>query len=201
MTTTASKKKTSQVSDLITMGIFIALFIALMFVGGMAMGALPIIMIIMPLLMGLFGGLIFTVMLGKVQRSGAFLISSVILGVGLIGMAPGGSMCYMTIIGGVLAEILYRVLGKKSFKAMSVAYSVYMLCFAVGLYMPFVWMKEAYLAQYAGKDSLAVAEMGTSFINLPVMVGLCVATVVVAVLGCFWGKRLTQKQFTRAGIV
>ncbi len=200
-TVEATRKKNSQVSDLITMGIFIALFVALMFIGGMLMGALPILMILMPMIMSLFGGLIFTVILGKVQRRGAFVISAVILGPGLIGMAPGGSMAYMTIIGGVLAEVLYSALGRKSFKSIVVAFSVYMLCFAIGEYMPFVWMKEAYLAMYSDNAALAVAEMGTNLLNPAVMVGLCVVTVICAILGCLWGRRLSRTQFEKAGIV
>lgn len=81
------------------------------------------------------------------------------------------------------------------------AFSVYMLCFAIGEYMPFVWMKEAYLAIYSDNAALAVAEMGTSPLNPAVMVGLCIATVICAILGCLWGRRLSRTQFEKAGIV
>ena len=109
-----ARASAARVREAVTMGVFIALFIALLFLCGMLMGAMPLIMVALPLILGVLGGLIFTVLLGKVQRSGAFLISSVIVGLFLITMAPGGTMCYMTILGGVAAEFVYARLGRRT---------------------------------------------------------------------------------------
>ena len=191
----------ARVREAVTMGVFIALFIALLFLCGMLMGAMPLIMVALPLILGVLGGLIFTVLLGKVQRSGAFLISSVIVGLFLITMAPGGTMCYMTILGGVAAEFVYARLGRRSFRSMTAACSIYMLCFAIGEYVPFVWMKQAYLDQYAGNAALEVARAGTRMLNPATMAGLCLGAVIASAAGCWWGRALTRRQFKRAGIV
>ncbi len=196
-----TSSKNTKIRDVVTMGIFIALFVAVLAIAGIAMALLPLIMILLPIILGVLGGLIFSVLLGKVQRPGAFLISSVLIGLFLITMAPGGTMCYWTIIGGVLAEIIYSKLGRRSFRSMYIAYAVYMLCFAIGEYIPFVWMKQAYLDLYANQSSLEVARLGTEVMNPPMFILLCVATVIAAIAGCFWGRALTRKQFARAGIV
>ena len=194
-------RRNSPVRDAVTIGIFIALYIVLFFICGMTMGAIPLIMVLLPVIFGIFGGLIFMVLLGKVQRSGAFLISSVIVGLFLITMAPGGTMCYMTILGGVAAEFVYARLGRRSFRSMTAACSIYMLCFAIGEYVPFVWMKQAYLDQYAGNAALEVARAGTRMLNPATMAGLCLGAVIASAAGCWWGRALTRRQFKRAGIV
>ncbi|SER70270.1 MptD family putative ECF transporter S component [Corynebacterium cystitidis] len=194
-------RKDTTVRDLVTMGIFIALFLALMVTFGMLMAFLPIIMILLPLLMGILGGVIFSILLAKVQRPGSFLISSVILGLFLITMAPGAIMCYMTIIGGVLAEIIYWKFGRTSFNAMWISYAVYMVFFGLGVYVPFIWMKQAYLDLYADSEALEVARLGTEVIHPVLMIVLLIGTIFCCWLGFRWGKSLTKKQFAKAGIV
>lgn len=195
------QRKNSTVRDLVTMGIFIALYVLLFTFCGMFMAVAPIIMVLLPAIFGLFGGVIFTVLLGKVQRPGAFLFTGLLIGVFMIQMAPAGIMCWMTILGGVLGEIIYNVMGRKSFRSMTVAYSVFIFCFSIGEYVPFVWMKDAYLALYAGQASEAVARQGTQMLNPLIMVIFIMLGLVASVAGCYWGRAMTSKQFKRAGIL
>ena len=197
----AVQRKNSKVRDYVTMGVFIALYIVLFMFCGMIMAAVPLIMVLLPVVFGLFGGLVFTVLLGKVQRPGAFLITGLILGLCLITMAPGGTMCYMTILGGAVAEIIHSRLGRRSFRSMTLAYSAFILLYSIGEYIPFVWMKQDYLDLYADNATLEVARVGTDLLNPLTMVLFCAAGVAAAIAGCFWGRALTRKQFKRAGIV
>lgn len=196
-----SQRRSSPVRDYVTMGVFIALYIVLFMFCGMVMAAMPIIMVLLPVIFGLAGGLIFTVLLAKVQRPGAFLVTGLILGACLITMAPGGSMCYMTILGGVVAEFIHSRLGRRSFAAMTVSYSAFIACYAIGEYIPFVWMKQAYLDQYADNAALEVARVGTELLNPLMMALFTVLGIAAAVAGCLWGRALMRKQFSRAGIV
>ena len=107
----------------------------------------------------------------------------------------------MTILGGVAAEFVYARLGRRSFRSMTAACSIYMLCFAIGEYVPCVWMKQAYLDQYAGNAALEVARAGTRMLNPATMAGLCLGAVIASAAGCWWGRALTRRQFKRAGIV
>ena len=193
--------RNSPVRDAVTIGIFIALYIVLFFICGMTMGAIPLIMVLLPVIFGIFGGLIFMVLLGKVQRTGIFLITGVIIGLMMISMAPGGVMCYMTIAGGLVAEVIYWLMGHKSFVSMTVAYTAFVTLFAIGEYIPFVWMKDAYLELYANNPTLDVAKVGLDMLNPATMVMYCLLAVVACVAGCFWGRALTRRQFSRAGIV
>ncbi|ALJ19700.1 MptD family putative ECF transporter S component [Microbacterium sp. No. 7] len=190
------------VRDLVTMGVFIALFMVLFFIGGM-LSFFPIMMIVLPVYMGLFGAVIFTVLLGKVQRPGAFLIASILVGLILFRDAPGGITTICTIVGGLVAEILYGVLGRRTFSSMVISYSVFALGYALGTLIPFVWMREAYLELYADRDATVadIAREGTEMMNPVLLIVLCAATVIAAIAGCYWGRAMTRKQFTRAGVV
>ncbi|MDO5093878.1 MAG: MptD family putative ECF transporter S component [Propionibacteriaceae bacterium] len=195
------QRKSSLVRDAVTIGIFVALYIVLFFICGTTMGAIPLIMVLLPVIFGIFGGLIFTVLLGKVQRAGIFLITGVIIGVMMISMAPGGIMCYMTIAGGVVAEVIYWLMGRKSFASMVTAYTAFVTLFAIGEYIPFIWMKDAYLKLYENSPTLDVAKAGMDMLNPTTMVIYCLLAVVACIVGCFWGRALTRKQFARAGII
>lgn len=197
----AVQRKNSKVRDYVTMGVFIALYIVLFMFCGMIMAAVPIIMVLLPVIFGLFGGLIFTVLLGKVQRPGSFLITGLVLGLCLITMAPGGSMCYMTILGGIIGELIHSRLGRRSFRSMTLAYSAFIACYSIGEYIPFVWMKDAYLELYANNPTLDVAKVGMDMLNPATMAMYCLLAIVACVAGCFWGRALTRRQFSRAGIV
>ena len=198
---TTTRRPNSAVRDYVTMGVFIALYIVLFMFCGMIMAAVPLIMVLLPVVFGLFGGLVFTVLLGKVQRPGAFLITGLILGLCLITMAPGGTMCYMTILGGAVAEIIHSRLGRRSFRSMTLAYNAFILLYSIGEYIPFVWMKEAYLELYANNPTLDVAKVGMDMLNPATMAMYCLLAIVACVAGCFWGRALTRRQFSRAGIV
>ena len=167
----------------------------------MTMGAIPLIMVLLPVIFGIFGGLIFMVLLGKVQRTGIFLITGLIIGLMMISMAPGGVMCYMTIAGGVVAEVIYWLMGHKSFASMTAAYTAFVTFFALGEYIPFVWMKDAYLELYANNPTLDVAKVGMDMLNPATMAISCLLALLACVAGCFWARALTRRQFSRAGIV
>lgn len=194
-------KKNSLVRDAVTIGIFLALYIVLFMLCGFTMGAVPLIMILLPLIFGVFGGVIFMVLLSKVQRTGIFLITGLVIGAFMINMAPAAIMCWMTILGGIVGEVAYNLLGKKTFKGMLVGYTLFIMLFALGEYIPFIWMRDAYLRLYEGMPTISVLEAGLEMMNPMVMVLLLAGTVICCVIGCLWGRAMTKKQFSRAGIV
>jgi|GEM_PF-375617 hypothetical protein len=194
-------RKNSLVRDSITIGIFVALYFVLFFICGMTMGTVPLIMVLLPVIFGVFGDLIFMVLLGKVQRTGIFLITGLLVGLAMFSMAPGGIMGYMTIAGGVAGEVIYWLMGHKSFISMTAAYTAFVTLFAIGEYIPFIWMQEAYLKLYENNPTLDVAKAGMEILNPTTMAIFCALTIAACIIGCLWGRALTRKQFSRAGIV
>ena len=69
------------------------------------------------------------VMLSKLTISGGIIVSSTLLGICLYTMAPYGMMFFCTLIGGVIGEVLYTLIGRRTLKASMVGSS----CAIVGL--------------------------------------------------------------------
>lgn len=200
-TASRTARRPSPVRDAVTTGIFLALYIILFFVSGMTMGAVPLVMVALPMIFGAFGGLIFMVLLGKVQRAGIFLITGAVIGLLMITMAPAGIMCWMTILGGIVGELVYGWLGRRTFRGMTAGYTAFITIFALGEYIPFIWMREAYLELYAGQTTVSVVEEGLRIMTPTTMAVLLVLTAACCLLGCWWGRAMTRRQFARAGIV
>nr|NSL49364.1 MptD family putative ECF transporter S component [Dendrosporobacter quercicolus DSM 1736] len=188
---------------LITIGIFNALFIGICLLLGFTIGLVPVILVLMPILLAIPGGIIFMLMIAKAPLHGIFIISGALLGLVMLNMAPAGVFGLSIFAGGVLAEGVFRLLGRKSFAAAATGFACYMLGFAVGEGFPLTFMKEAYLAQQApnGSEQLAVLQGCLDLMNPAMFALICLLTVVSAYLGSLWGRRLIQSHFSKAGIV
>lgn len=194
-------RKNSPARDAATIDILIALYIMLFFICGMIMGAILLIMVLPPMIFGIFSDLIFMVLLDKVQHTGIFLIMDLIIGLMVIFMASGGVMCYMMIAGGVVVEVIYWLMGHKSFASMTAAYTAFVTFFALGEYILSVWIGGAYLELYANSPTLNMTEVGMDVLNPATMTMYYLLAIVVCVAGRFWSRALTHGQFFRVGMV
>ena len=71
---------------------------------------------------------------------------------------------------------------------------------ALGEYIPFIWMQDAYRTMLANDDSglMEVAEWCMNIVSVPVMILLCVVTVVLTCLGVLWGNKIVKKRLSNA---
>jgi energy-coupling factor transport system substrate-specific component len=196
-------KNNLMVRHLITIGIFNALIIAIFMLMGFTIGLIPIVLIFIPALLAIPAGIIFMLMIAKAPMRGIFVLSGAILGLVFLTMAPAGVMGISIFLGGVLAEILFGLMGRNKFISAATAFACYMLGFAFGEHFPFTFMKDAYLSQQASKgaEQLAITQKCIDLINPQMLVTICVITVVMAYLSSLWGKKLLHKHFEKAGIV
>ncbi len=197
------KNDSGLVKNLINVGIFNALMIAIAFAVAFSIGLFPPILLVLPTILALLGGMIFMVMLEKTDMKGVFIISGGLLGLSLITMAPGGVMGLAIFGGGIVAEIVYQLMGTEKFLSKATAYAVYIAGFALGEYIPFVYMQEAYIAQESakGSQSLEILKSCLSMITPGRMIILVLIAIVAAYLGSLWGKSLIRKHFAKAGLV
>ncbi|ARC86050.1 hypothetical protein U732_1722 [Clostridium argentinense CDC 2741] len=200
----AKKKDNSNaVRKLITIGIFNALIIAIFFLLGFTIGLFPPILVVLPIILALVGGIIFMLMIAKADMRGIFIISGTLLGLCFLTMAPGGVMGICTFFGGVLGEVIFSIMGRKKFLAAATGFATYMLGFALGEYIPFVFMKEAYIAQESanGSQSIEILKRCLNIVNVQTMIILSIITIIATYVGSLWGKKLLHKHFEKAGIV
>ncbi|WP_371373303.1 MptD family putative ECF transporter S component [Sporomusa aerivorans] len=198
----ATRHNSQTVRYLITIGIFNALIIGIFMLMGFTIGLIPVVLIFMPVILAIPGGIIFMLMLAKAPMPGVFVISGAILGLVFLNMAPAGVFGLSIFLGGVLGEFVCRYMGREKFSARTAGFVCYMLGFAVGESFPLTFMKDAYVAQQAanGTEQMAILQECLQLMN-PTMLGvICLLTAVTACLGSLWGKRLLHTHFKKAGI-
>lgn len=188
--------------DLITIGIFSAIYFVINFAFMLLGGIHPVLWMLMPGFIAVFAGIPFMLMAAKVQKPGAVFLMGLITAliyfvtgqftlVILISMA---SAC-------VLAEVIRSMEKYDSFKGNSTAYVIFSLGMT-GSPLPIWLFKADFLAQITEQgmpaDYVSAVEALSSNVMLVV---LFVAPIIGGIIGAFIAKGLFKKHFVKAGIV
>ena len=188
--------------DLITIGIFSAIYFVINFIFMLMSGFHPMIWILMPALIALFTGVPFMLMCVKVQKPGAVILMGLITGLLYFVTGQFTVIILVTfVIGCGLGEIVRAATKYNSFKGNTISFALFSLGM-VGSPLPIWIMRDNFLAQITEQgmpaDYVATLEAISSPVMLVVMV---VAPLVTAVIGAWIAKGMFKKHFTKAGIV
>lgn len=188
--------------DLITVGIFSAIYFVINFAFMLMSGFHPMIWILMPALIALFTGIPFMLMCAKVQKLGAVILMGLITGLVYFVTGQFTVVILVTfVVGCGLGEIARAVTKYNSFKGNTISFALFSLGM-VGSPLPIWIMRDSFLAQITEQgmpaDYVATLEAVSSPVMLIVMVA---APVVTAVIGAVIAKGMFKKHFTKAGIV
>jgi len=186
------------VPDLISVGVFTALYFVLVTVATFTCALLPGVgNIVLPALAALISGSVYMLLAAKLQKFGGITIMGLVMGLSghfVLSFAAN-------IVCGLLADLIAARGKFRSKKLLLVSYVV----FSYGLtgpILPLWFMKDAYIANLTarGKDA---AYIDTLFapINNGSFVTVMAAILVCAVLGGLFGQRMMKKHFEKAGIV
>lgn len=188
--------------DLISIGIYSAIYFVINFACMLLGGFHPIIWMLMPAMIGLLGATPFMMMCSKVKKPGAVLIMGLI--VGLIYFITGQFTIYIMVtfvIGCGLAELIRYFTKYENFTGNMLAFAGFSLGMT-GSPLPIWLMRESFFEQIAGQG------MGQDYVdtlrnvssNLMLVV-MFVATIVCALIGAVISKALFKKHFSKAGVV
>ncbi|AJD32174.1 MULTISPECIES: MptD family putative ECF transporter S component [Clostridium] len=191
-----------QIKDLVTIGIFSAIYFAVNLIVMVCGGISPIIWIFMPAIIALLCGVIFMLMTAKVQKFGAILIMSIITA--LIYFATGQFTVVLLIsfaIVSIIAEFIRRSFGYKSFTGNLIAYSIFSLGMT-GSPLPIWLFGDSFLKSIMEQGmSASYVEGLKTLTSTGMLVSMYVATFIAALIGGFIGKSMLKKHFKKAGIV
>ncbi len=187
--------------DLITIGIFSTLFFAVTMVAGAFVAPNPVLTYLTPVVVAIFTGPVYLLLLAKVPKRGATIILGGIMGflMFITGMFWLWSLAY--IILGVIAGEISAAGRFRSLKLNVLGFCVFSLN-PIASYM-MIWIdQQAYKAYLLSKGTQA-AYLDTMFNTaqdwmLPAMVA---GTVLASLAGAAIGSRLLKKHFTRAGVI
>ena len=194
--------KTLKGKDLITTGIFSAVYFVINFAFMLMGGLHPMMWILMPGLIALFAGIPFLMMCAKVQKPGAVLLMGIITG--LIYFVTGQfTVLILTTfaIACVLAELVRLISGYSSFRGNAAAYVFFSLGM-IGSPLPIWTMRDQFLTQIGNQGMPADYVNTLKAISSPAMLAiLIIAPVMFGVLGALITKSMFKKHFIKAGMV
>lgn len=190
------------VPDLITVGVFTALYFVLVAVATFACALLPGVgNILLPAVAALISGSVYMLLAAKLQKFGGVTIMGLVMGLFFFMSGHFVLSFAANILCGVAADFIASAGQYRSKKPLLASYVV----FSYGLtgpILPLWFMKDAYLANLTarGKDA---AYIDTLFapINSGSFVLSMVAILLCAIIGGLFGQRMMKKHFVKAGIV
>ena len=188
------ENKKLQTKDLITVGIFTALYFALFFATGM-LGHIPVLYVFLPFLLPFICGIPFMLFLTKVKSFGMITIMGSILG--LLMLLTGHT--YVPVIAGfvfgLLADLIVKMSKYKNKTLFVVSYGVFSL-WIVGMLVPLWIMKDSY--KNMGE---AMMKMLDSTYGIIIVLAAAGAVIFIGgVAGAFFGFAMLKKHFKKAGI-
>ena len=188
------------VKDLVTIGIFSALFLVFALVGGIFFAPNPVLTFYMPVGSALLCGPVYLLLLAKVHKRWAVTILGAILCIVWFVTGMHWAMALGYLIMGIIADL---VAGAGSYKSRKINSLSYILISLGGT--------ASYLVFFADPDGWAKTMLGNgteqSYIDTMratgtgwILVIMLVGTVLAAALSAFIGCRMLKKQFEKAGI-
>jgi len=191
-----------KVKDLVNIGIFSALYMAIAMVVMIPVGIAPILWLLWPGIAGLFGGVFFTLLLTKVPKMGASLLLALISGILFFATGECTWVIIVTFaIAGLLAEVMRKVLGYKSFKGIALAGGFCAIGF-IGSPLPMWLFQESYMKSIEEMGMGAEYVEGLqSMISAGSFIGMLAVAFIGGLLGTLIGHKMLKKHFEKAGIV
>ena len=193
-------KKGLSVKDLVTIGIFSALFLVFALVGGIFFAPNPVLTFYMPVGSALLCGPIYLLMLAKVQKRWAASILGAILCIiwFVTGMHWAFALGYL--IMAVVADFVAGTKQYKSKKINSLSYILFSLG-GTGSYLVFFADPQGWAQTMLGNgtEQSYIDTMQTTA-NAGIFIAMFVALLVTASISAFVGCKMLKKQFEKAGI-
>ena len=193
-------KKGLTVKDLVTIGIFTALFLVFALVGGIFFAPNPVLTFYMPVGSALRCGSIYLLMLAKLHKRFAVTILGAILCIIWFVTGMHWAMALGYLIMGILADIAAGAGHYQSKKINSLSYLLLSLG-GTGSYLVFFADPDGWAKTMLGNGTEqsyidTMRSTGTTWILVIMLAGTVLAAAVSAFVGC----KMLKKQFEKAGI-
>ncbi|MGL6201337.1 MAG: MptD family putative ECF transporter S component [Lachnospiraceae bacterium] len=193
------KSNKLEAKDLISIGIYTALYLVALFISSAA-NFTPLTFMFYPSLSSLLGATFFILLVSKVQKPGAIVIWGVL--VGLLFLILGMAMTLpFAIVGAIIGQIIVSKANYKSYMAIIISYMIFSVC-VIGGYIQLFVTTEEYLKEAANRG------LAESFVNgiaeyatISFLVIVIVVTAVCALLGCLFARKILTKHLVKAGFI
>ena len=188
------------VKDLISVGLFsVIYFIGFMIAG--ILGYIPICVIILPFIAGILGGIPFVLLAIKQQKFGAVTLLGLIAGLLSFLMGQTWMSIPFGLVFGLIADLIMKSGGYKSWTKNLAAYSVFTL-WTIGTMLPMWIMRDSYFEASLNNGATEAYIDAVMKLTPTYMIAvIAVLGLVGGFLGACLGKAVLKKHFKKAGIV
>ncbi|MDO5717761.1 MAG: MptD family putative ECF transporter S component [Tissierellia bacterium] len=188
--------------DYISLGIYTALFFVVImlvvfitsmsivaYAFGITIAAIP-------------AAIIYILMRLKVKKKGSVLLSGLVIAALEFLIGAGWPIALAMAIGSLIAELITQRGQYEKFWPISIGYSIFMTCTALGTYGPIIFMKD-YISKQSASNKIDPNYMNAllNFLQPKILIIILISTFVSAILGCLISKRILNKNFKKAGII
>ena len=193
-------KKSLTIKDLVTTGIFSAIFLVITMIGGIFFAPNPVLTFYMPMGAALLCGPVYLLMIAKVQKRWSVTILGIIMGIiwFVTGMHWAFSLGYIGM--GIIADL---VAGAGDYRNKAVNLLSYMLMSLGGVYTYVVFFIDpqgwASTMLENGTEQSYIDTMSASAPSWLLAV-IIIGTLAIAAFSGWIGGKLMKKQFEKAGI-
>lgn len=195
------KSNKLNVSDLINIGVFTAIYFVLVTIATFASALiLPgFSNVLLPGISALISGAVYMLMVAKVPHFGGISIMGIVMGLFLF---ISGHFIVSLVIG-VVCSVLADLIANRNRSQKSILLSYVIFSFGLtGPVLPLWLMKDAYIASLVskGKDSAYIEGLFKN-INSTTLVICILATLILSIIGGIFGQKMMKKHFKKAGII
>ncbi len=193
-------KKSLTIKDLVTTGIFSAIFLVFTMIGGIFFAPNPVLTFYMPMGAALLCGPVYLLMIAKVQKRWSVTILGIVMGIiwFVTGMHWAFSLGYIGM--GIIADL---VAGAGDYRNKAVNLLSYMLMSLGGVYTYVVFFTDpqgwASTMLENGTEQSYIDTMSASAPSWLLAV-IIIGTLAIAAFSGWIGGKLMKKQFEKAGI-
>ena len=193
--------KKLQAKDFITIGIFTALLFVVEFACGMLGFIHPYIVASYVVMIPIVGSIPMMLFYTKIEKFGMLSIMSVLLAIIMFVTGMGYLGAPLIIAAGVIADLIAKSGGYKSFKKTVISYGVFCLWICAN-YFPVVITADSYRKNLIdGGYSVEYCDNLFRAINSKTIAVLLLLCFVFGCVGALFGKAIVKKHFEKAGIV
>ena len=189
-----------KIKDLVTIGVFTVIYFVLMFLSGM-IGIVPILYLAYPAVAGIITGIVIMLFMAKVQKPGGLFILGLICSLIVIAMGNTYVILVHALISMVIAEIIRKTGGYKSFKYNMLSFAIFntWIC---GFLMQVLLAKDKVIeiAETRGMGYAYIMKL-IALLNLSSMILVYIGAIVGGIIGAYIGKAFLKKHFEKAGII
>ena len=198
MSSTVEKGLTTR--DLVTTGVFTALFLVFFMLGGFITAPNPVTTFFMPAACALLTGPVFLLLIARVPKHGPIIILGIVLGMLLFVTGMYWLMALLYAVLGIVADLIAGMGKFRNMKLNVLAFCIFSLS-PMGSYL-MLWINPSSYIAYLTAGGTEQAYMDTMVsTGQPWLTPLIIlAAVACALISCFVGRRLLRKQFEKAGV-